>query len=186
MLHSNHLTMDSPASQPRAVVSNDGDVLIIPGSASPILFIPRSHVRDLLEARPQSAAILIDDVGAAAVATFLAAGATFDAATNHTASDEIESVTIRFTLPNGLVCIWTSDEAVADNRSRLKSLGIDLAVTNTAINWERKHAGLIGEMISAVPQALPQLVSLRHFDPATLAKLVRDAETSGTEEASNE
>lgn len=177
--------MESSVSKPRAVISTNGDVIITTGSST-ILFVPRTHVPDLLEARPQSTAIFIDDVGAAAVATFLAAGATFDAATTQSSPGEIESVTIRFSLPNGLVCIWTSDDALAANRSRLKSLGIDLAVTNTSINWERKHAGLIGEMIAAVPRTLPQLISLQHLDRARLAKLVRDAEACGAEEANNE
>ncbi len=179
--------MDSSVSNPRAVISSNNDVLIIPGfAASPILFVPRNHVPDLLEARPHSAAVLIDDVGAAAVATFLAAGATFDAATNYATSGEIDSATIRFSLPNGLVCIWTSDETLAENRSRLKSLGIDLAVTNSSVTWERRHARLIGEMISNVSSVPPQYISLLHLDPELLAQLVREAHTSNDEGSTNE
>ena len=176
--------MDSSVINPRAVVSTNGDVLIVPGSAGPILFIPRTHVGDLLEGRPRAAAVLIDNIGAAAVATFLAAGAMFDAAATHAGSGEIESVTIRFTLPNGLVCVWTTDDALADDRARLKSLGIQLAVTNSSVNWERKHAGLIGEVISAVAPVPPQFASLQQFNPEQLTKLVRRAnsETNETEQ----
>ncbi len=93
---------------------------------------------------------------------------------------------IRFALPNDVVCVWTSDDVFAADRPRLRSLSIDLAVTNSAINWERRHASLIGEMISDVPSVPPQFVSLQHLDPEQLARLVREAGSNNDKVSTNE
>lgn len=167
--------MISPYSQPRVAVSNDGDILIIQGSPNPIIFFPRTHVADLLEGLARATAVIICDVGAAAIETFLAAEASFQATTRISATAEVESVTIQLTLPNGLVCAWTSDDALAANETRLKALGIDLAVTDTVVNWHGQHAELIGEVTSNVPSVPPQFVCLQQIQSNRLAELVRDA-----------
>ena len=165
--------MNKQPSQTHVAVSKDGDILIIQGSGIPILFVPRTHVSALLETPETASAIIITDVGAAAIETMLAGNAVFEATTQENASSEIKSVILRFRLPNGLVVAYATDDALPSCRASLRALGIDIAVTDTALNWAREHAQLVGDVIARMPTVPPQITGLAQFEPHRLAEIVR-------------
>lgn len=163
-------------SKTHVAVSKEGDVLILePGSNSPVLFLAQNQVPALLSAPETASALVIVDVGAAAIATVLAAGAAFEATIVETESSAIASAVLKFRLPNGLVVAYVSDEAVANSHERLKALGVDLAVTDGSVNWDRQQAKLIGEIISSVPKMPAQIAGLYQLNAQHLAQLVREA-----------
>ncbi len=160
--------------KPRVAVTNDGDVLI-QGSGIPVLFIPRTHVPDLLAASEKTVAVIITDVGAAAIETVLAANATVKATTIMNATGAIESVTLKFLLPNGLVVAYTTDDNLASDRERIKALGIDLIVTDTTVDWSRHHAPFLGSVIAKIPTVPPQIAGFHQLGQQYLSEFVRDA-----------
>jgi hypothetical protein len=170
------ITMKNIQSKTRVAVSKEGDVLILePGSNSPVLFFAQSQVPALLFTPETASALVIIDVGAAAIATVLAAGAAFEAKIVETESSAIASAVLKFRLPNGLVVAYVSDEAVANSCEQLKELGVDLAVTGNSVNWDRQQAKLIGEIISSIPKMPAQVAGLHQLNAQHLAQLVREA-----------
>jgi hypothetical protein len=167
--------MNKPQTVKYVAISNDGDVLIIQEPGCPVLFFARSQVPALLSIPETANALVVVDVGAAAIETVIAAKATFEATTVENESSVIVSAVLRFRLPNGLLVAYVTDEALANNCERLKALGIDLAVTDVSVNWDRTQAPLIGNIISCLPQVPPQVVGLHQFNGQHLAQLVRDA-----------
>jgi hypothetical protein len=167
-------TMKNIQSKTHVAISKEGDVLI-QGPGCPVLFFARSQVPALLSTPETATALVIVDVGAAAVETVLAAGADFEATIVENESSVISSAVLKFRLPNGLVVGYITDEAIANSRERLAQLGVDLAVTDNSVNWERQQATLIGEIISSVPKVPPQVAGLHRFNAQRLAQLVRDA-----------
>ena len=149
--------MYSSVFQTQVAISTDGDLLIIQGPTQPALFVPRQFVEAFLTDPATSPAVLIVDVGLAAIRAVVAAKATFDAATHLSDAGLIQSVTLRFRLPNGLVVGFTTDEVLASDPARITALGIDLIVTNEAIDWQRQHTAFIGHVIGSVATVPPQL-----------------------------
>ncbi len=170
--------MSTDTSKPRVAVSNDGDVLIIQGPGIPVLFIPRAHVAALLTSPAAAVALIVTDIGAAAIETVLAANATFEASTIIATSGAIESVTLKFLLPNGLLVAYTTDEDLASDRERTKALGLAFVVTNTSVDWDRKHARLLGSLIAKVPTMPPQITGFHQLAHQYLSQLVREALSS--------
>jgi hypothetical protein len=167
--------MNTDQSVPRIAVSTDGDVLVIQGQGIPVLFIPQPYVPELLGTPSTATAAVITDVGAAAIETVLAAGATYQSSTTIDGAS-IVSVTLLFTLPNALVVAYSNDDALlAASREQLKALGIDLLVSDRSIEWLRRHTRLVGEIVARVPSVPPQLTRLSQFESARLADLVRPA-----------
>jgi hypothetical protein len=167
--------MTNQPTKPHVALSKDGDVLIIQGPGIPVLFISRAYVPALLKAPESATAILISDFGAAAIETMLAGNASFEATTVESSPGVIQSAILQFKLQNGLVVAYTTDDILASSRGALNALGIDFAVTDTAIEWDRKYAQLVGEVICHLPTIPPQIAGLHQFDPHCLANLVRDA-----------
>lgn len=162
--------MSSPISKPiQIAVSKDGDLLVIQGSAKPALFVPRPLAESFQRDFSPTNAVLILDVGLAAVRTALAANASFVAHTQYSADGSIEAATLRFRFPNGLVLGYTTDETLASDTSRLRDLGIDLVVTNDTIDWQRRHSLLIGQVISAVAPVPPQVVEFTSGELAAVS-----------------
>jgi hypothetical protein len=166
--------MQKNLSIPHVSVSKTGDVLI-QGTGNRVLFFPQAQVAKLLESPELATAILITDVGAAAIATLLAGNASFDVMTLTTAQSTIESVVLRFVLPNGLTVAYTTDEDVFNHRTELQAQGVDLIVTANEVDWNRRHAPFLGEVISNMSPTLPQIAMLQYFDPKYLAELVSEA-----------
>ena len=149
--------MYSSISHPQVAISTDGDLLIIQGPAQPALFIPRRFAESFLADPSASPAVLIVDVGLAAIRVVLSAEARFDADTRISETGQIQSVTLRFRMPNNLVVGFTTDEVLASDSARIQALGIDLIVTNEAIDWQRKHTAFVGQVIGSVATVPPQL-----------------------------
>ena len=149
--------MHCPSSQPQVAVSKGGDLLVLQGSAHPALFIPRQFAESFLADPSASPAVLIVDVGLAAIRVVLSAEARFDADTRISETGQIQSVTLRFRMPNNLVVGFTTDEVLASDSARIQALGIDLIVTNEAIDWQRKHTAFVGQVIGSVATVPPQL-----------------------------
>lgn len=168
-------------SQPQVAASKGGDLLILQGPAQPALFVPHAQVTSLLENPESVTAIMIVDVGVAAVRTVLAAGANFDATVIYDEMHRIRSVTLRFSLPNGLVVGYTTDDALAADSDKLRQLGIDLVVTDTAIDWQRRHTKLVGQVIAAVSAEPVQVVGISTAAHRQLVPLIRAAVQSANQ-----
>lgn len=149
--------MYSPTIKPQVAVSKSGDLLIVQGPAQPALFIPHRFVESFIDDPATSPAVLIIDVGLAAIRAVLAAEVTFDADTRISEAGQIQSATLRFRMPNNLVIGFTTDEVLAADSARIEALGIDLIVTNEAIDWQRQHTAFIGQVIGSVATVPPQL-----------------------------
>jgi len=149
--------MYCPTQKTQVAVSIDGDLLIIQGPVQPALFIPRRFVESFLDDPSTSPAVLIVDVGLAAIRAVLAAEATFDADTRISETGQIQSVTLRFRMQKNLVVGFTTDEALAADSARIQVLGIDLIVTNEAIDWQRQHTAFVGQVIGSGATVPPQL-----------------------------
>ena len=167
--------MYSPNTKPRVAVSKSGDILIIQGPAQPALFVPHSKVATLLDHPENVTAIMIVDVGVAAIRTVLAAGAVFDAIVSYSEADRVHSVTLRFYLGNGLVVGYTTDDALAGDSDKLNQLGIDLVVTDSAIDWKRQHTQFVGQVIASVSTEPAQVVGLSTAAHQQLVPLIRAA-----------
>ena len=172
----NSKPMKTKQTETRIVVSDDRDV-IIQGSAQTVLFLASAQTAAFMQQPATTPIMLITDLGAAAIQTMLAAEAKFSAQTIDSVPTGIPSFVLRFRLPNGLVVAYTTDEVLAADPSRLTKLGVDLTVTDAAIDWRRQHAPLIAGVIANIPPTAPQLIQLEHFDAHRLAALVRDALT---------
>lgn len=166
--------MCSPIPKPSVAVSKSGDLLIIQGPAQPALFVSRAQVSTLLENPDRATAIMIVDVGVAAIRTVLATGATFDAVVNREESGSIRSITLRFALPNGLTVGYTNDDDLASDSDRLHRLGIDLVVTDSAIDWQRQHTQFVGQVISAVSTTPSQVIGFSSAAHRELAPIIRE------------
>lgn len=149
--------MYCPTQNTQVAVSIGGDLLIIQGPVQPALFIPRRFVESFLDDPSTSPAVLIVDVGLATIRAVLAAEAAFDADTRISETGQIQSVTLRFRMPNNLVVGFTTDEVLASDSSRIQALGIDLIVTNEAIDWQRQHTAFVGQVIGSVATVPPQM-----------------------------
>ena len=178
--------MHCPSSQPQVAVSKGGDLLVLQGSAHPALFVPHSQVTTLLDHPEHVTAIMIIDVGVAAIRTVLAAGATFDALISYGEADRIRSVTLRFVLPNGLIVGYTNDDALAGDSDRLRRLGIDLVVTDSAIDWQRQHTQLVGQVIAAVSAEPVQVIGFSSAAHRQLVPLIRAALLTGNQPSATE
>jgi len=124
---------------------------------------------------------MIIDVGVAAIRTVLAAGATFDALISYGEADRIRSVTLRFVLPNGLIVGYTTDDALAGDSAKLRQLGVDLVVTDSAIDWQRQHTQLVGQVIAAVSTEPVQVVGLSSAAHQNLVPVIRAALRTGNQ-----
>lgn len=167
--------MYSPIAKPSVAVSTNGDLLIIQGPAQPALFVSHAQVATLLEHPDRATATMIVDVGVAAIRTVLATGATFDAIVDREESGCIRSVTLRFSLPNGLTVGYTNDDGLATDSDRLRGLGIDLVVTDSAIDWQRQHTQFVGQVISAVSTTPTQVVGFSPVAHRELAPIICEA-----------
>ena len=129
-----------------------------------------------LQSKPESAnALVITDVGAAAIETMVAAQATFEATTLENDSLIILSAVLKFRLPNGLVVAYVTDDKLAENRTARQLLGIDLAVTDYSLTWNRTHVEFIGSVVANMAKHPIQLGTLGSYAPAHISELVRQA-----------
>jgi hypothetical protein len=168
--------MDKSQSEERVVITDDKDALVLRGSNDPILFIAATHVASL--ASPERVpALFITDVGAAAIRSVIAADATIKSSVKLTPDGAIAAATLLCMLPNGLVVAYTTDEALAADRHTIKSLGIDLLVTDSSVDWPRRHTALVSAIVGNTAAVPPQVTSLRDFDWHEIARVVLEAAT---------
>lgn len=166
--------MKENLSNPHVAFSTEGDVLIVQGPGSPVLFFPRSQV-PVLQSKPESAnALVVSDVGSAAIAAMLSARAKFNASVAETGAVITDAV-FTFTLHNRMVGVYSTDPNYAETQEQRQRLGIDVLVTDTSLKWDRENVEIVGAVVSHFPQVPTQLFTLGCYAPAYLAEVVRQA-----------
>jgi hypothetical protein len=125
--------MQPPDPYLRIAVSDNGDVLISRGPAQPVLFVSRQKLIGFLNSPTNTTIAEIGGVGAAAIGAALEANSRFEVITE-------TPLSLRLTLPNGLVIVYCHDEVVFHQPTRANAPSGDIIVTQSEARLTGKRA----------------------------------------------